>query len=264
MDDATRERIAEFVHENIDSFHEKRLEGIKTIKLNVLLSRKNPYLFKAKNINSAADFITAMLDARLSSSEEGSFGGFLESLAIFVAENTGGGVKSGVAGLDIELVRDDIRYLITVKSGRNWGNKDQRKAMKDAFTTALRILRQNRNIGQLQPVEGICYGKFGTGADRGRRDQGLFIQLIGQSFWELISGDENFYIDVIEPLGHEAEAHAANFEAERGAVHTRLTAEFTAAYCTADYRIDWPKLVEFVCSKTPPPRQPRQRKLPGA
>lgn len=261
MDEKTRGLITTFVHENIDTFHEKRLAGVKTIKLDTLLARKNPYLFRAKNINSAADFITAILEASLSSGEEGSFGGFLEDLAVFVAENTGGGVKSGVPGLDIEITRANIRYLISVKSGKNWGNNDQRKKMKDNFTSALRILRQNQNVGQLQPVEGICYGKFGSGADRGRKDQGLFIQLIGQSFWELISGHAQFYVDIIEPLGHEAEAHATNFEIEKAAVHTRLTAEFTAEYCTPEYRIDWPKLVTFVSSNVPPPRKPRVKKV---
>lgn len=247
MDAETRALIQQFVHENINAFHANRLEGIKNLKLNKVLARKNPYLFRAKNLTTAADLVAALLEARLSSSEEGSFGGFLESLAIYVAENTGGGMKSAVKGLDIELVRDDVRYLITVKSGRNWGNADQRKKMRDNFTAALVVLRQNRNVGQLQPVEGICYGRFGSKRNpNGRVDRGNYIQLTGQSFWELVSGDATFYADMIDPLGHEAEAHAAKFEEEKAATHNRLTAEFIRDFCDPEFKIDWAKLVKFV------------------
>jgi hypothetical protein len=260
MDDQIRALIELFVHENIDTFHERRLAAIKKLKLTKVLARKNPYLFRAKNLNRPADLVAAILDAGLSSSEEGSFGGFLEALAVFVAEKTGGGMKSAVPGIDIELTRGGIRYLITVKSGQNWGNADSRKKMTDNFRTALRILRQNPQIGQLQPIEGICYGTFGVKSpDRGQQDRGDYIRIIGQRFWELISGDSELYVDMIEPLGHEAEAHAAKFEAERDATYTRLTDEFIHTFCDAEYQIDWHKLVETV-SKTNAPKAPRKRR----
>lgn len=247
MNEETKALIQQYVHENIDTFHDKRLSSIKNLKLEKVLARKNPYLFKAKNLNIAADLIGAILDAALSSSEEGSFGGFLEALAIYVAEKCGGGMKSGIKGLDIELVRDGIRYLVTVKSGQNWGNAGQRADMEQNFRTALKVLRQNPNIGPLQPVEGICYGKFGPKAmDRGLIDKGFYVRMIGQRFWQLISGDANLYVDLIEPLAHEAEAHATKFEEEKAATYNRLTEEFIQNFCDADRKIDWPKLVRFV------------------
>jgi len=242
-----RALIEQFVNENIDTFHEKRLATIKKLKLAKVLARKNPYLFRAKNLNRPADLVTAILDAGLSSSEEGSFGGFLEALAVFVAEKTTGGMKSGIPGLDIELTRGRIRYLITVKSGQNWGNADQRKKMRENFRTALIVLRQNKQIGQLQPIEGICYGTFGVKSpDRGQQDRGDYVRIIGQRFWELISGDAELYVDMIEPLGHEAEAHSDKFEAEKDATYTRLTDEFIHSFCDAEYHIDWHRLVETV------------------
>lgn len=252
MDAETRSLIQQFVHENIDSFHAKRLASIKNLQLPKVLARKNPYLFRAKNLILPADLVAAILDALLSSSEEGSFGGFLEALAIFVAEKTGGGMKSAVQGLDIELVRDGTRYLVTVKSGQNWGNADQRRKMRENFRTAVKVLRQNPQIGPLQPVEGICYGKFGVRQqDRGIQDKGDYIRLIGQRFWQLISGDAELYVDLIEPLGHEAEVHAKNFEEEKAATYTRLTDEFIHTFCDADFKINWPKLVRFVSQTNP-------------
>ena len=254
MDAETRDLIQRFVHENIDTFHANRLDSIKNLKLSKVLARKNPYLFKAKNLNVAADLVGAILDAALSSSEEGSFGGFLEDLAIYVAEICGGGVKSAVTALDIELVRDGIRYLVTVKSGQNWGNAGQRADMELNFKTALKVLKQNPRIGPLQPVEGICYGKFGPKSpDRGLQDRGFYVRIIGQRFWQLISGDPNLYVELIEPLAHEADAHAKKFEEEKAATYNRLTEEFIQAFCDADRKIDWPKLVKFVSETNPPP-----------
>lgn len=240
MNAKTRRSISRYVRENIDRFHTNRITKIKSLKLNAVLKNKNPYLFRAKNLNLATDLIAALLDARLSSSEEGTFGGFLEDLAIFVAESTGGGVKSAAQGIDIESVRNGVRYLIAVKSGKKWGNADQHKKLKDNFKTAVKVIRQSRHAGNLQPTLGICYGNFRT------VNNGIYLHIGGQSFWHLISGDKQLYIDLIEPLGEEAEKHNELFNVEKAAAYNRLIREFTTAYCDKGGNINWPKLVQFV------------------
>jgi hypothetical protein len=240
MNAKTRRKISFYVRENIDQFHMNRIARIRSLKLGHVLKNKNPYLFKAKNLNSAADLITALLDARLSSSEEGTFGIFLEDLAIFVAETAGGGVKSAAEGIDIEVVRANVRYLIAVKSGKKWGNAGQHKTLRENFRRALRVIKQSRHAGTLQPTLGICYGNFRT------TDNGLYIHIGGQSFWHLISGDKQLYIDLIEPLGEEAEKHNELFNIEKAAVYNRLIREFTIRYCDTSGNIDWQKLVQFV------------------
>jgi len=72
------------VEKNIDGFHKRRLGRLKNLKLNEVLKRKNPYLFKAKNLHVAHDLVKMLLDAFLSSHEETIFGEFMEQLAIFV------------------------------------------------------------------------------------------------------------------------------------------------------------------------------------
>ena len=62
--------IIEFVEHNISSFHEQRLQLLSNLKLKKILERKNPYLFKAKNILTAQDLVKSILDAHLSSQEE--------------------------------------------------------------------------------------------------------------------------------------------------------------------------------------------------
>jgi hypothetical protein len=184
--------------------------------------------------------MTALLDARLSSSEEGTFGGFLEDLAIYVAETTGGGVKSAAQGIDIETIRKDVRYLIAVKSGKNWGNADQHRRLRENFKTAIKVIKQSRHAANLQPTLGICYGNFKT------VNNGTYLHIGGQSFWHLISDNKQLYIDLIEPLGEEAEKHNELFNDERAAAYNRLIREFTINYCDKMGNIDWPKLVHFV------------------
>lgn len=245
MNAKTRALIQNYVHKNIDTFHNARLDNIKRLKLNDLLANKNPYLFRAKNLSQASQLVTALLDARLSSGEETSFGSFLEELAIYVAQRTGGGQKSSTDGIDIDLNRDSIRYLIAVKSGRNWGNKSQHADLKRAFKTAVRVLKQSKHSGVIQPTLGICYGRFRT---KFRDD---YLHIGGQSFWHLLSGDKELYVDIIEPLGHEAEAHAEKFRAEKDATYNRMTDEFMSRFCDKEYKIDWPKLVRFVSENMP-------------
>lgn len=257
MNKRTRALIERYVHDHIDAFHQRRLANIQGLTLKGVLNNKNPYLFKAKNLNRPAELIAAILDARLSSGEETSFGGFLEGLAVYVAQITCGGQKTaGKGGTDLELTRDGIRYLVAVKSGKNWGNDDQHKKLIEHFNSSVRILRQNRQMGQVVPVEGICYGKFGSG-DKGKKDKGNYIVLIGQSFWHLISGDRNFYVDLIVPLTHEAEEHARKFQEEKDATYTKLTHEFTEQFCDAKFKIDWPKLIRYVSETMPPDKRRR-------
>jgi hypothetical protein len=69
------DQLKEFVNENIIDFHSRRIKSLEELKLEKLL-RKNPYLFKAKNLSTANDLITELLNAFLSSSEEKLFGDF--------------------------------------------------------------------------------------------------------------------------------------------------------------------------------------------
>ena len=59
--------VIQYVEENITSFHEKRLNKIETLKLKEVIQKKNPYLFKAKNIQTADEIVKGIVDAYLSS-----------------------------------------------------------------------------------------------------------------------------------------------------------------------------------------------------
>jgi hypothetical protein len=197
------------------------------------------YLFKAKNQNTAHDLVKTILDAHLSSQEEGIFGGFLEELAVFICSCAYGGRKSAAEGIDLEFDKSGTYYLVSIKSGPNWGNSRQIARMKDDFKRAKKIRGTNTRGLKTVVVNGCCYGKDD------KPDKGDYLKFCGQRFWEFISGDENLYTDIIEPLGHKSKEKNERFQAEYAKVINKLTLEFSKEYCAPDGSILWPKLVRF-------------------
>ncbi len=243
MGSISQNEIIHFIEPNIQDFHARRLENLLALQLKKILSRKNPYLFKAKNQNTAHDLVKTILDAHLSSQEEGIFGGFLEELAVFICSRVYRGKKSSAEGIDLEFEKDGTSYLVSVKSGPNWGNSRQIARMKDDFRRAKRIRGTNIRGVKVVAVNGCCYGKDD------KPDKGDYLKLCGQRFWEFISGDENLYTDIIEPLGHKAKEKNEQFQVEYDKVINKFTLEFSKEYCSPDGSILWPKLVRFNSGK---------------
>ena len=244
MKPITQQEITDYVETNIQDFHQRRLDNLQKLKMLDVVKQKNPYLFKAKNINTAQDFVKTILDARLSSQEETIFGGFLEGLAIFICSQVYGGQKSSAEGIDLEFEKDNIRYIVSIKSGPNWGNSSQVKKLRDNFRQAKRILGTNRSSTNVVAVNGCCYGK-----DR-KPDKGDYLKFCGQQFWEFISGDDNLYTDIIEPLGYRAKGKNERFSEEYDKVINRFTAEFIGKFCDADGNMLWEEIVKFNSAET--------------
>ncbi|MEW6029346.1 MAG: PmeII family type II restriction endonuclease [Chloroflexota bacterium] len=234
--------VINFVKGNIGEFHESRDASLQTLKLREVLKKKNPYLFKAKNINDAHDLVKVLLDAHLSSQEETIFGNFLEKLAIFVCGRVFDGRKSSAEGIDLEFIRDDVFYIVAVKSGPNWGNSAQIKRMIENFRQAKRILRMGKSQLNVQSINGCCYGRTT------KPDKGDYLKLCGQEFWEFISGNDRLFVNFVEPLGHQAKERNEAFLAEYARVLNLFTQEFMNDFCV-DGKIDWDKLVRFNSGK---------------
>lgn len=226
-----------YVNENIVDFHQKRLAVVSRMTLNELL-KKNPYLFKAKNIITASGLIESTMSAFLSSSEEKIFGDFLEDLAIHIAGKTCNGRKSASQGIDLELENNGTIYVISIKSGPNWGNSSQHKKLAQDFKDAVIRLRQSKTIKSVQPTLGICYGKARTVYSR----QG-YLKVVGQNFWTLISSDKSLYTEIIGPIGYRAKEHNDKYEVERARISNLLTKQFIEQFCKITGEINWEKIV---------------------
>lgn len=229
--------IAAYVNENIDLFHARRLRCVQELNLSHLVN-KNPYLFRAKNVTKASELVEGTMAAFLSSSEEKDFGDFLEGLAIFVASKALNGHKSSSPGIDLELIRDGVHYVISIKSGANWGNSSQQEKLAEHFSKALIRLRQGRV--NADAVLGICYGKVKTA----RNPKHGYLKLAGQNFWTFISGDKLLYREIIEPIGYRAKEHNDAYSQQRDALANLLTKQFIDRFCNESGAIDWPKVVD--------------------
>ena len=238
MSDKLLTQISKYVSDNIGKFHAARSESLSKLNLKNVLARKNPYLFKAKHQESAADIVKTLLEAHLSSSEETIFGDWLEGLAIFISSTVYGGKKSSATGIDLEFDKDNVRYIVSIKSGPHWGNSSQVKKLENDFKLAMKVLHTSHNEVKVEAINGCCYGRTFS-------DKGFYKKICGQKFWELISGRENLYLEIIKPLATDAKKRTEEFEKEYSAKLNLFIKDFIRDYCLADGSVDWEKIVKL-------------------
>jgi len=239
MKKLNRADVSQYVEENIGTFHKKRIQSLDELKLSKVLKRKNPYLFKAKNVLTAEQIVRGIIDAHISSNEETIFGDWLEGLAIFINSKVYDGKKSGITGIDLEFDNDGIRYIVTIKSGPNWGNSSQIAKMVSDFKTAKKALRTSNSGLNIVAINGCCYGKDNN------PDKGEHFKYCGQRFWEFISGEPNLFLEIIEPLGFKAKEKNDEFDTLYAQMINRFTREFSIEFCKENGSIDWEKIIKF-------------------
>ncbi len=231
--------LAQYVNENIVRFHQERLVSLQSLQLSQLLNG-NPYLLGVKRLTNACDLIKSLLEVFLLSLEEKLFGDFLEELAITVASMTCGGHKSTARGVDLEFIHNNTHYVVSIKSGTNWGNSSQHAKLAQDLNNAVNRIKQSRSAFKVESVLGICYGKVRTNYHKSG-----YLKAVGQNFWYLISEDKNLYTDIIEPIGYRAREHNERFSEQRDQITNRFTKEFIGRFCDEDGAINWQALVEY-------------------
>lgn len=240
MNDLDIDDVVRYVEENIGDFHSKRIESLGKLQLSVVLKKKNIYLFKAKNTQTAGEIVGGIVDAYNSSKEETLFGNWLEGLAIYINQLVYGGVKSGIEGIDLEFSKDNTRYIVTIKSGPSWANAGSFKKMISDFTTAKRTLKTSGSGIVVEAINGCCYG-----IDNKPHKKQDYYKFCGQRFWKFISNRDDLYEEIIEPLGHLAQEKNSEFEQEYCKMVNKFTREFSNTYCLDSGEIDWKKLIEL-------------------
>ncbi len=229
-------------------FYLKRLEKLESLRLEDVLKRKNPYLFKAKNIELAGDLARSIVDAYLSSQEETLFGNLLEDFAVYVAETLYDGFKSKRKSLDLEFLRDDKYFIVGIKSGISWGNSDQVAAMKNNFKAARQSLREDGIEQEVVAVNGCIYGRNSNPLKKNVDKDKVYFKYAGQEFWNFLSGDDNLYREIIVPIDEQAKEKDAAFRRAYNAKVHELTSDLMLHFVN-DGQIDWIKLVDFVSAR---------------
>jgi len=231
----------------IRPFYKTRLERLEFAKLSNIARRKNPYLFKAKNIETAGDLAKGLLDAFLSSQEETIFGDLMENLAIHICNQIFDGqkaVQGEFRSVDLIFERDEKTYIVGIKSGPNWGNSDQVNIMKRNFKKAKVMLRL-AGKKSLVAVNGCIYGKDNVPHKVNKDPDLSYYKICGQSFWELVSGDGSLYKKIIQPLDKEAKKKDEEFKKLYIKKINEMTKDIVELFYTKD-NLDWDKIIEYV------------------
>ena len=236
----------------IRPFYDNRLFSLKRIKLKTIIQRKNPYLFKAKNIETAGDFVRYTLDAFLSSQEETIFGDLLEKLAIHICQEVFSGRKAEEGkykSVDLIFKRDNKVYIVGIKSGPNWGNSDQVNTMKRNLKRGKEILKSKGEKSNIIKVNGCIYGRDNKPYKKDKRNPNLnYHKICGQSFWELISGDNQLYKKIIQPLDKEAKKRDKIFKDLYIKKINEMTKDLIDLFYT-DSSLDWNKIIDYISKK---------------
>ena len=225
---------AQAVAESLTCFYDKLTQKLDTVDIYKVLKKKNIYLYRAKGVSSASEICESILSAFVSSSEETIFGNeFFEPLAIVLS----GGQKAMTEGADITVDKNGAIFTIAVKSGTSVFNSDSRKRQEQNFASAQRRAQQARKA--FVPVIGYGYGV------KRLRAGSIYQELAGQDFWYWLTGDEDFYIRIIDLMGTKPDEYADIFRGFYTRALNRMIRDFTVDFCDDRGDINWEKLIQY-------------------
>lgn len=229
--------VIQAISKSLEDFYTYLISGIDSLNIAKVFSRKNPYLYRAKAMQSASEIVESVLNAYVSSSEETIFGNcFFEPLAIAVS----GGGKALAEGIDIMVQNGDTIHAIAVKSGTSVFNADSKKRQEQNFNSAFKLAQQAKM--RYDPIIGYGYGKK---AKTSRGKPKIYRELAGKYFWAELTGDEDFYLKIITYMGTLPEQYLHSYQESYNRALNRLVRDFSNLFCDETGSIDWEKLVRF-------------------
>lgn len=246
-------RLETRVGELLSILYTKRFANLESLTLTKLLN-KNPYLYRAVGINDPSVFIDQLLAARISSSDETIFGNdFLEPLALWSAKESDqheGGDRSVTvgagAGQDIAIETANAYLAISVKSGKNIFNSQSNKGQSTEFVELQSRLKKLNK--QFRPIIGYGYGR------KLNRKETTTEKIAGQLFWELLTGESDYYLRIARAIGKFSESHGEEYKSRLATQKLKLLRTFMLNYVSDDGQILWDAVVTFNSSKDRPKR----------
>lgn len=189
-----------FFKNNIVENHIKNTKKLKNKKEFIV----NPFLINylanfAFGNTSKENIAKALVYPRiLGTSINTSFGTQIQTFCCEVLS----GLASTTSGIDIEFVDalDGRRKYCQIKSGPNTINYADITSIKDDFKSIKNLARVNR-LPNFNPnidcIVGILYGEPDNLSQFYRTINEEYPVIIGQEFWHRLTGDENFYNELI-------------------------------------------------------------------
>lgn len=135
-----------------------------------------------------------------------SFGSNMQKFVAVVLKSTLG---STTTGIDIEFMDqiDGRRKYCQIKLGPNTINADDVITIHHHFDAVRNLAKTNHvPINLTDLVVGVLYGKEAqvSGHYKALRDDFHYPLYVGQEFWKHLTGDEDFYHDLIQVIGSVA------------------------------------------------------------
>lgn len=113
-------------------------------------------------------------------------------------------VGSGISGVDIDFIDqiDKRKKYCQIKLGPNTINKDDVPSISGHFNTLKRRARTNHLSIEIDDlVIGVLYGTPDELSGHYKELMKHYPVYTGKDFWHRLTGDENFYSDLIERIG---------------------------------------------------------------
>jgi hypothetical protein len=180
----------------------------------------NPFLFKylanflTGNDNPESIAKALVLPRILGASINTSFGMKIQTLISTLFE----GLGSTTQGIDIEFIDaiDNRKKYCQLKAGPNTINKDDVTTIINHFQGVRNLARTNNlNVGINDMIVGIVYGETSEISSHYKKIGESFPVIIGKDFWHRLTGQENFYFQLIDAIGEVAlEVDASNIVQE--------------------------------------------------
>ncbi len=138
-----------------------------------------------------------------------------------------------------------------MKSGKNIFNSQSDKGQKAEFDQLEARLKKLKKA--FHKVVGFGYGRQAS-----PRVATPVIKKAGQDFWELLTGEPDFYVRISDAISQPAARHKAAFDEMLLKKHSELLRQFMIDFVDTDGTVRWQKVVEFnsARSRTSRPRPP--------
>jgi|APSaa5957512622_1039677.scaffolds.fasta_scaffold04239_8 hypothetical protein len=219
-----KNEIKQFIGVAVCKFRKSVLQRLEEVRIKNLTI--NPYL-PSVVCGSPKEAIKYSLNGFMGKSNQTKFGSLFEDISIKVCSLAyGENVKTGMSGIDLDLLKGKRRLLISIKSSDKWGNSQSIAKQGDQFKKAKKTINQNDTNHDLISVMGICCGNSPT-----KDLQYADVQISGQNFWCLITdGEENFYQEILDVTSVGATEFEQIFNNEIELSCVRLLKEYEQVY----------------------------------
>ena len=116
------------------------------------------------------------------------------------------------------------------------------------YKIAKKLIRLELGKSNIISVNGCIYGRDNNPHKVNKNPDLSYHKICGQSFWELISGDDQLYKKIIQPLDKEAKKRDEVFKELYIKKINEMTKDVVDIFYTKD-NLDWNKIIDYVSKR---------------